>query len=48
MDCQSIKLTGEQQQAVDAALSGYNVCIFGQVGVGKTTEVETIRKVLAR
>jgi ATP-dependent exoDNAse (exonuclease V) alpha subunit len=46
MDSESIKLTGEQQRAVDAALSGHNVCIFGRAGVGKTTVVETIRKVL--
>ena len=46
MDIESIKLTDEQQRAVNAALSGHNVCIFGRAGVGKTTVVETIRKVL--
>ena len=44
MDSGSIKLTDEQQRAVDAALTGHNVCIFGRAGVGKTTVVETIRK----
>ena len=46
MDVGSIKLIDEQQRAVDEALSGQNLCIFGRAGVGKTTVVETIRKVL--
>ena len=46
MDSESLKLTAEQQRAVDAALTGHNVCIFGRAGVGKTTVVERIRKIL--
>ena len=34
MDSESLKLTAEQQRAVDAALTGHNVCIFGRAGVG--------------
>lgn len=43
----SIKLTGDQQKTVDAALSGHNLCIFGRAGVGKTTVVQRIKKVLS-
>ena len=46
MDSESLKLTAEQQRVVDAALTGHNVCIFGRAGVGKTTAVERIRKIL--
>ena len=40
------QLTEEQQKTIDAALSGHNMCIFGCVGVDKTTVVKTIKKVL--
>ena len=46
MDSESLKFTAEQQRAVDATLTGHNVCIFGRAGVGKTTMVEGIRKIL--
>ena len=46
MDSEPLKLTDEQQRAVDAALTGHNVCIFGRAGVGKTTVVEKIKKIL--
>lgn len=40
-------LTDEQQKSIDAALTGHNMCIFGRAGVGKTTVVQKIKKVLA-
>ena len=46
MDSEPLKLTDEQQRMVDAALTRHNVCIFGRAGVGKTTVVEKIRKIL--
>ena len=41
------ELTKEQQETIDAALSGHNMCIFGRAGVGKTTVVQTIKNILA-
>ena len=37
----------EEQKTIDAALSGHNMCILGRAGVGKTTVVQAIKKVLA-
>lgn len=41
-----VALTAEQQNVVDFALTGHNMCILGRAGVGKTTVVKHIRKLL--
>ena len=39
--------TEEQQKTIEAALTGHNKCVLGRAGVGKTTVVQAIKKVLA-
>jgi ATP-dependent DNA helicase PIF1 len=41
-----IELTKEQQEVVNLAGCGHNICVFGRAGVGKTTVVKEIRRVL--